>query len=127
MMHSIIVKRRCETSHFLRGYDGKCSEIHGHSMLVEVKISAELLDATGFVVDFIRVKDIIDEFDHAMINKDVPYFKTINPTAENIGKYLCERIQDSIGNEVNEPVVEYVKIWETENNCAVYIPEVEED
>lgn len=109
-------------SHFLREYHGKCERLHGHNYKVQVFVSADELDSEGMVVDFVELKalmlEIIDgRFDHRHIN-EIPPFDTLNPTAENLARYIAEEIGarlDDARMRVSE-----CRVWETATSCAVY-------
>ena len=82
-MYSIKVIDEFSAAHNLRGYKGKCENLHGHNWKVEVKIKTDIPDKTGMVLDFRSVKKslkkILEKLDHKYIN-DLPYFKKNNPT-----------------------------------------------
>ncbi len=70
---------------------GKCSNplYHGHNYDSTVSVTGEVDPETGFVIDMKVLKDLIkneieDAFDHKNLNEEVPEFKSLNPTAENI-------------------------------------------
>ena len=78
-------------AHQLRNYDGKCENLHGHNWKIEVFLKGEELDKDGMLVDFTiikeRTKEIIERFDHRFLN-DLECFSEINPSSENIAKYI---------------------------------------
>lgn len=104
------VKKRLEIagSHSLTlDYPSKCSHIHGHNWVVTVYCRAEELNANGMVVDFAEVKRLVEApLDHANFNEVLPF----NPTAENIARWICERV----------PNCWRVEVQESENNTAAY-------
>ncbi len=106
-------------AHNLRGYKGKCEDLHGHNWKVEVTAKAEELDKLGMVIDFTilkkYVKEIMNELDHKYLN-DIEYFKTTNPTSENIAKYIYDYIENI------EPTLnlDHVSVWETDSAVATY-------
>lgn len=104
------VKKRLEIagSHSLTlDYPSKCSHIHGHNWVVTVYCRAEELNANGMVVDFAEVKHLVEApLDHANFNEVLPF----NPTAENIARWICERV----------PNCWRVEVQESENNTAAY-------
>lgn len=81
-----------DSCHNLRGYVGKCKNLHGHSWKISVWIQGEdsQKDSVGILFDFGNVSKIKDDLDHKYINQDVDYFKDINPTAENISLYILD-------------------------------------
>ncbi len=119
-MYSIKVEANFSSAHNLRGYKGKCEELHGHNWKIEVVIAKNKLDKLGMVADFRFVKDklnmILEKLDHKYLN-NIPYFKKINPTSENIAKY----IYDSLGRQLT--CVKSVTVWESENSSATYYGE----
>ena len=58
-MYSIKVEANFSSAHNLRGYKGKCEELHGHNWKVEVVVSKKKLDKIGMVLDFKYLKDRI--------------------------------------------------------------------
>ena len=86
-MYEITVEKHFDAAHYLRGYQGKCEELHGHRYRVVVKLRAEKLNDIGLAYDFTDVKrhlkEILARFDHTCLN-DVADFSEINPSAENI-------------------------------------------
>ena len=74
-MYQLTTHASFDSAHFLSGYEGKCSNIHGHRWKLEVTVQSETLEQTGqirgMVVDFGQLKDDIkklaDEFDHSLI------------------------------------------------------------
>ena len=87
-------------SHQLRlNYKSKCENVHGHNWIVTVYCKAEELDDNGMVVDFGHIKQsIMDVLDHKHLN-DVVRF---NPTAENIARWIVERIHNCYKADVQE-------------------------
>lgn len=107
-----IVKKRMEVSgaHCLHlDYDSKCNNLHGHNWIIDVTLENETLDKNGMIYDFTKIKDIVDQLDHAYINDVLP----TNPTAENIAKWLCDQIPHCVE----------VSVQETEGNVATYVRE----
>ena len=90
-VYDIYVKDHFAAAHTLKGYDGCCSNLHGHNWEVEAYIRCTRLNKLGFGVDFMDVKnvvaDILKKLDHTNLN-EVAEFGSINPTAENLAKFL---------------------------------------
>ena len=64
--------------------------------------------------------EILEDIDHKHLNI-IPLFAGINPSAENIAKYICEKMElKAKAARVN---VVRVKIWESENAAVTYMPE----
>jgi len=116
-MYSIKVEAYFSSAHYLRGYKGKCEELHGHNWKVEVNVETPGLDKTGMVMDFKDVKKrlggILEKLDHKCLNK-LDYFKKFNPTSENIAKYIYDNLK------AKTPGLKLVTVWESHNCCASY-------
>ena len=116
-MYSIKVEAHFSAAHNLRGYKGKCEELHGHNWRVEAKAAAEKLNPGGMVMDFTllkaELKKIMEILDHKYVN-NIPYFKKVNPTSENIAKYVYDRLKAAI------PGLRSVTVWESEKSSATY-------
>ncbi len=108
-------------AHFLRGYKGKCEALHGHNWKVEVAVSCSELNELGMVMDFKELKSltnpVLEELDHKQIN-ELDYFKEYNPSSEEIARYIFDRLQPEIAQKNCR--LEEIRIWETENSCAIY-------
>jgi len=122
-MFEISVEYSFASGHALRGYKGKCENVHGHNYKVRVTVAGEKLNPTGLLMDFIdlrtALKVLAERLDHRFMN-DIPPFDTINPSAENLAKYFC----DGLDGQVREHGlrVAAVTVWETDTTSASYIP-----
>jgi len=120
-MYEILIKSDFCGAHNLKGYRGRCEGLHGHNWKVEVKFEKDRVDNIGLVVDFKilkkRLKDILDELDHAYLNK-LRAFKGRNPSAENIAKYIYDKLSSSV--RPKGLLVKSVSVWESDNSCATY-------
>lgn len=88
-------------------YESKCSNWHGHNWIVTVHCKSEKLNSNGMVVDFTHIKRMIhDQLDHKCLNEVL----NLNPTAENIARWICDQI----------PSCYKVEVQESEGNTAVY-------
>jgi len=124
-MFRVSVEETFSSGHALRGYKGKCENVHGHNYRVQVSIEGQQLDAIGLLVDFTHVKHalraIIKEIDHQFLN-DLAPFKSVNPSAENMAKYFYEEMGARLKEmPAGARLVEAV-VWETDTACAVYRP-----
>ncbi len=112
-----------EAAHFLRGYEGACQNLHGHSYKLEITIESERLNSLGMVVDFKKIKEfmqnIIDRYDHSCLNEFYEY-KENNPTAENMAREIYEELKRYIYVELH---LVSVKVWETRDSYAEYTEE----
>ncbi|MDD4295013.1 MAG: 6-carboxytetrahydropterin synthase QueD [Candidatus Omnitrophica bacterium] len=120
-MYKVKVMAEFSGAHFLRGYKGKCESLHGHNWEIEVIAKSETLDELGMVIDFKKLKGFInvvmEELDHKHLN-DLEYFEKINPSSENIAKYIYDRLLALMTDE--KAVLCKVRVWETSSSCAVY-------
>ncbi len=126
-MFEVCVEQSFAAGHALRGYRGKCENVHGHNYRVRVTIEGERLNSIGLLVDFVEIKRLmkaaIDYLDHRFIN-DLPPFTDWNPTAENMARYFYEEIRkglEATPGEVPARVRE-VQVWETDTAAATYRP-----
>ena len=116
-MFEIRVTGEFSAAHNLRGYRGRCEELHGHNWKVEVIVLGEKLDKTGMLMDFkqlkMRLNKVLDRLDHKYISR-LSYFKKSNPTSENISKYIYGSLKAQI------PGLKSVTVWESDNSSASY-------
>lgn len=56
-----------DAAHMLSNYEGKCSNLHGHTYTGDIELQADVLDETGMVLDYNDIKKAVDRFDHAAI------------------------------------------------------------
>ncbi len=102
---------------------GKCNNpnYHGHNYDLYVKLVGEPDPETGYVFDMKVLSDLIKEhvlkqFDHKNLNLDTPYFKDLNPTAENI----AVTIWNILRGKIDEKYELTVRLYETERNFVEY-------
>ncbi|HEX5482795.1 MAG TPA: 6-carboxytetrahydropterin synthase QueD, partial [Terriglobia bacterium] len=90
-MFEVSVEHTFAAGHALRNYKGKCENVHGHNYRVRVTVEGENLNSAGLLVDFSEVKSVIRNFverlDHQFLN-DLKPFDELNPSAENLAKYV---------------------------------------
>ena len=120
-MFEISVRASFSSAHQLRGYKGKCENLHGHNWKVEAFIQAKGLNKQGMLLDFTDFKaalhNILMEFDHKLLN-DIPYFKKVNPTSENVAKCIYEKLNKQLSAVSCQ--LSTVSVWETDASCATY-------
>ena len=118
-MYRINVRRHFESAHALRGYRGKCENVHGHRYQVVVSLETADLNELGLAIDFCEVKNalntILERFDHHHLN-DVAPFDEINPSAENIARV----IYDEMAGKMGDASLREVQVWESPDTCATY-------
>ncbi len=121
-MFELSIKSDIASAHFLRGYEGKCKNLHGHTWKIEVFIRGENPDEVGMVADFYILKKklsvFLDTIDHICLN-DLSYFREVNPTTENIAKY----IYDYFSKDIKPSRLSKVKVWESDITCVTYFEE----
>lgn len=102
---------------------GKCNNpnYHGHNYELIVSVTGEINPETGYVMDLKELSDLIeseieDAFDHKNLNLDVPEFKNLNPTAENIVVVVWNKLRAKIIKSHDLEVV----LYETPRNFVSY-------
>ncbi len=137
-MYVIKVEHSFDSAHFLSGYSGKCSNIHGHRWKVEVEVfNQELVkdgQNKGMVIDFAYLKndlkETLDYYDHSFIIEAGSLKKStleclldegfrileveFRPTAENFSCFFYNIMQRK-GYQVRR-----VTVYETPTNSASY-------
>ena len=115
-----MVEESFNAAHQLKGYEGPCERLHGHTWKVEVHVSGEKQDKIGIIYDFKKMrgllKGVLEDFDHNNLN-DIAYFKGMNPTSENIAKVIYGRLKKGIGGGVN---LSKVTVYESPTSSASY-------
>lgn len=123
-MFEVSIDYSFSAGHALRGYKGKCENVHGHNYKVRVTVEGEELDSIGLLVDFVdlrrAVKAIVERLDHRFLN-DLPPFDQLNPSAENIARYFCQELQPDVNR--NGVRLQSVAVWETDSSFAIYRPD----
>lgn len=102
---------------------GKCNNprFHGHNYDLIVSVTGEIDSETGFVMDLKVLKELIQEYviealDHKNLNLDVPEFKNLNPTAENIAVIIWNKLRPKINPQNELEVV----LYETPRNFVTF-------
>ena len=90
--------------------------------MVEVTVKGPVDHDTGMVMNLTDVKKIINEsvmkpLDHKNLDKDVPYFKNVVSTTENVAIFIFNSIRSELPDQVS---LYEIKVWETEKNIVVY-------
>lgn len=111
----VYLTRRCEFSaaHYYHNPElspeenrrlfGKCNNPngHGHNYALEVTVKGTIDARSGFVIDLKDLKEIVtrevlDAFDHRLLNKEVPEFAGRIPTTENIAVVVWQRLESNL-------------------------------
>jgi 6-pyruvoyltetrahydropterin/6-carboxytetrahydropterin synthase len=107
-----MVEGTFDAAHQLIGYDGPCEKLHGHTWKAQVFIKGTKLNDLGMVRDFKELKLMLQ---FALSNLNVhPYFKKINPTSENVAKYIFDQI-------AKKADVTKVTVFESATTSASYV------
>ncbi len=118
----VMIERNFSSAHQLRGYKGKCENLHGHNYKIEIYARGSELNNIGLLVDFVELKAAADEIvqylDHRNINELPPFDRELNPSAENLARYILERVAARVGDERVE--VYKVRCYETPTSVATY-------
>jgi len=116
-MYEILVKADFSGAHNLRGYKGKCEELHGHNWKIEARFESDSLNDIGIAVDFkvlkAKLKSVLKKLDQSHLNK-LTFFKKQNPSAENIARYIFEELKKK------KLPVKSISVWESDTSCASY-------
>lgn len=116
-MYEIKVQSNFSAAHNLRNYHGKCENLHGHNWKIETVFTYQTLGKDGMAVDFKEAKEllkkVLERFDHSYLN-EMGIFKKLNPTSENMAKFIYDEIKKKNSN------IASVRVWENENSCATY-------
>ena len=120
-MYRAYVRRHFDAAHALRGYQGRCENLHGHRYEVVVCVESQDLNEIGLAFDFSELKKELDEvlarFDHHNLC-EVPPFERVNPSAENIARVVYEAMQESMPDER----ILSVQAYESPDAWAEYRP-----
>ncbi|MBI2861930.1 MAG: 6-carboxytetrahydropterin synthase QueD [Chloroflexi bacterium] len=123
-MYEVAVLEHFDAAHFLKDYDGKCENIHGHRFEVEVGLEMARLDPVGLGYDYAllraALKEIVDRLDHVLLN-DLDVFAEMNPSSENLARLIYEQTKDRI--KADGVRVKYVKVWESPEAWSTYTPD----
>jgi 6-pyruvoyltetrahydropterin/6-carboxytetrahydropterin synthase len=123
-MYQITVEQHFDAAHALRGYQGKCENLHGHRFRVVARLRTSRLNDIGLAFDFrelkARLNEVLERFDHTNLNEVAP-FNTINPSSENIAATVYSELQKKL------PGIKLVsvEVWESPDASAEYRPQVQ--
>jgi 6-pyruvoyltetrahydropterin/6-carboxytetrahydropterin synthase len=117
----VMIERNFSSAHQLRGYRGKCENLHGHNYRIEIYVRGRELDNIGLLIDFVELKSAADEvvqyLDHQNIN-ELPPFDELQPSAENLAKYILDRLNSRISDDRVQ--IFRVRCFETPTSVATY-------
>ncbi|GMV96988.1 MAG: 6-carboxy-5,6,7,8-tetrahydropterin synthase [Phycisphaerae bacterium] len=99
-MYEVRVQACFSAAHQVRLYDGGLEPIHGHDWRVEAVFRGPELDRIGVLVDFVAaeaaLREVTANLHHTRLN-DLPFFADVNPTAENLARWVFERLAERLG------------------------------
>jgi 6-pyruvoyltetrahydropterin/6-carboxytetrahydropterin synthase len=118
----VMIERHFSSAHQLRGYKGKCENLHGHNYKIEIFVRGAELNNVGLLVDFGDIKsaadDIVKYLDHRNLNDLPPFDEELNPSAENLARYILEYVASRIDDD--RVHVYKVRCFETPTSVATY-------
>ena len=130
-MFEVRVEADFAATHFLKDYNGKCENLHGHNYKVFAHVKGTELNEGGMLLDFSLLKKVLKsvckELDHTNLN-DMEIFMN-NPSAERIAMYIFNQIItkmkenniDLSSKKSSESAALYaVDVFETETSRARY-------
>lgn len=120
-MYELMIETSFSAAHQLRGYMGKCEQMHGHNWKVQVHVTAERLNEIDIAIDFHELKSLTNEIiaplDHTFLNDIFPFTEK-NPSSENIAKWIYDCLKKKINDGNLE--VSAVTVWESDSASATY-------
>ena len=120
-MFEIGIKADFSAAHRLDGYQGPCSDFHGHNWGVEVFVRGEELDDTGILMDFKLLKQHVSEVLQAVDHRDLnslEEFRQANPSSENIARLLYREVSSRLNCDRYR--VHRVSVRETRGSIGTY-------
>jgi 6-pyruvoyltetrahydropterin/6-carboxytetrahydropterin synthase len=125
-LYILTIEETFASAHQLRGYQGKCENLHGHSWKVELSVKGEKLNDIGLLIDFQELKVILREItaylDHKNIN-ELPPFDRENPSSENMARYIYEEVEKRLARKAPEIKLHSITVWNRPLLAATYMPE----
>ena len=121
-MYEVMIQEEFSAAHALRGYRGKCENLHGHNWKVEVYVRGAQLDEIGMLVDFKDLKEatrgVMRYLDHLNLNELKPFDNELNPSSEHLAGFIFHKVAERINSD--RVKVHKVRVWETPSTCATY-------
>jgi len=120
-MFELMVETTFSAAHQLRGYKGKCENLHGHNWKVQVHVAAEKLNEIDIGIDFHDLKrftrEVVGSLDHTFLNEIFPFTER-NPSSENIAKWIHDTLKKKVNSEYIHLTA--VTVWESDAASATY-------
>jgi 6-pyruvoyltetrahydropterin/6-carboxytetrahydropterin synthase len=118
----VMIERNFSSAHQLRGYRGKCENLHGHNYKIEIYARGRELNHIGLLVDFVELKQAADELvtylDHKNLNELEPFVTEQNPSAENVARFCLEKLAAKLNDDRVQ--IYKVRCFETPTSVATY-------
>ena len=120
-MFEIEIERCFSAAHQLRGYNGNCSNLHGHNYRVTVTVRSNELDRIGIALDFRKLKQeldsLLEEYDHRNLS-ELPEVQELNPTSEVLARTIYRRM----GEKMNGGPIRVwkVRVGESDSSAVTY-------
>ena len=120
-MFEIEIERCFSAAHQLRGYNGDCSNLHGHNYRITVTVRSNELDRIGIALDFRKLKQeldaLLEEYDHRNLS-ELPEFQELNPTSEVLARTIYRRMGERMnGGPIR---VRKVRVGESDSSAVTY-------
>jgi 6-pyruvoyltetrahydropterin/6-carboxytetrahydropterin synthase len=116
-MFELMVEDSFDAAHALRGYEGPCENLHGHTWKVQVFLGGEQLDKLGLLEDFKVIKmhlhEVLSEYDHKLLN-DIKPFDIENPSSENLARVIFKKMHKK------SKALSKIVVWESHTAYAAY-------
>src|ERR1044072_8651571 len=101
--YEVMIERNFSSAEQLRGYKGKCENLHGHNYKIEIYARGEKCNTSGWLIDFGDLKKAADEIvhylDHRNLNELPPFDEELNPSAENLARYILEYLASRVDDD----------------------------
>lgn len=121
-MYEVMIEEEFSAAHALRGYKGKCENLHGHNWKVEVYVRGDRLDEVGMLIDFTKLKEATREvmrlLDHQNLNELKPFDIELNPSSEHLAGFILHKVAEKM--DTDRARVYKVRVWETPSTSATY-------
>ena len=123
-MFHLTIEDHFSSAHQLRGYKGKCENLHGHNWKVILTVKGDKLNGIGILIDFHDMKAVLKEaladLDHVNINEH-PSFTAQNPSSENLARYIFEKVGALLsGRGFADIMMDEVTVYESETSRCTY-------
>ena len=80
---------------------GPDSKVHGHNYTLEIMVTGDVNNETGFIVDLGHLKKIVNKYvidvlDHTQFEKEIEWFSDRQPSSENLVQFIWSQIQPNV-------------------------------